>query len=138
MFVIFQNQPDKPALLTFEEVTTLFHEFGHALHGLLSHTTYDKLSGSAVPRDFVELPSQIMENWAGEPEVLKTFAKHYKTGETIPQELIDKIKNSEHYGQGFATVEYLAASFLDLDWHTLADPKEVDAEKLVPRSKVAR
>jgi peptidyl-dipeptidase Dcp len=120
---------DNPALLTFEEVTTLFHEFGHALHGLLSHTTYDKLSGSAVPRDFVELPSQIMENWAGEPEVLKTFAKHYKTGETIPQELIDKIKNSEHYGQGFATVEYLAASFLDLDWHTLADPKEVDAEK---------
>ncbi|MDP4190436.1 MAG: M3 family metallopeptidase [Bacteroidota bacterium] len=125
---------DKPALLTFEEVTTLFHEFGHALHGLLSHTTYDKLSGSAVPRDFVELPSQIMENWAGEPEVLKTFAKHYKTGETIPQELVDKIKNSEHYGQGFATVEYLAASFLDLDWHTLADTNKVDAEKFETNS----
>lgn len=125
---------DKPALLTFEEVTTLFHEFGHALHGLLSHTTYDKLSGSAVPRDFVELPSQIMENWAGEPEVLKTFAKHYKTGETIPQELIEKVKNSEHYGQGFATVEYLAASFLDLDWHTLSDTNEVNAEKFETNS----
>lgn len=120
---------DKPALLTFEEATTLFHEFGHALHGLLSHTTYNRLSGSAVPRDFVELPSQIMENWAGEPEVMKIYAKHYLTGQAIPDELIKKIKDSEHYGQGFMTTEYLAASLLDLNWHTLTDPKEVDAEK---------
>ncbi|MGE5498423.1 MAG: M3 family metallopeptidase, partial [Syntrophothermus sp.] len=125
---------DKPALLTFEEVTTLFHEFGHALHGLLSNTNYGDLSGSAVPRDFVELPSQIMENWAGEPEVLKSFAKHYQTGEVIPDELIEKIKKSEHYGQGFATVEYLAASFLDLDWHTLTDTLKTDVEQFESQS----
>ena len=118
---------DKPALLSFEEVTTLFHEFGHALHGLLSNSTYEKLSGTSVPRDFVELPSQIMENWASEPEVLKMYAKHYETGEVIPQELIDKLKNASHFNQGFATVEYLAASFLDMDWHTLTEAKEYDA-----------
>ena len=82
---------DTPALLTFEEVSTLFHEFGHGLHGLLSNCTYEKLSGTDVPLDFVELPSQIMENWAAEPDVLKMYAKHYKTGEVIPQELIDKM-----------------------------------------------
>jgi len=118
---------DKPALLSFEEVTTLFHEFGHALHGLLSNSTYKKLSGTSVPRDFVELPSQIMENWASEPEALKMYAKHYETGEVIPQELIDKLKNASHFNQGFATVEYLAASFLDMDWHTLTEAKEYDA-----------
>ena len=118
---------DKPALLSFEEVTTLFHEFGHALHGLLSNSTYKKLSGTSVPRDFVELPSQIMENWASEPEALKMYAKHYETGEVIPQELINKLKNASHFNQGFATVEYLAASFLDMDWHTLTEAKEYDA-----------
>ncbi|MFC1557400.1 M3 family metallopeptidase [candidate division KSB1 bacterium] len=117
---------DKPALLSFEEVRTLFHEFGHALHGLLANTTYNSLSGTSVPRDFVELPSQIMENWAAETEVLSTFAKHYETGETIPQELIDKINNSRQFNQGFATVEYLAASFLDMDWHTLTGEGEQD------------
>ena len=117
---------DKPALLSFEEVTTLFHEFGHALHGLLSNSTYKKLSGTAVSRDFVELPSQIMENWTSEPEVLKMYARHYETGEVIPQELIDKLKNAAHFNQGFATVEYLAASFLDMDWHTLTESKEQD------------
>jgi len=117
---------DKPALLSFEEVTTLFHEFGHALHGLLSNSTYKKLSGTSVLRDFVELPSQIMENWASEPEALKMYAKHYETGEVIPQELINKLKNASHFNQGFATVEYLAASFLDMDWHTLTEAKEYD------------
>ena len=110
---------DNPALLSYEEVNTLFHEFGHALHGLLSDCTYDRLSGTSVPRDFVELPSQIMENWAEEPEVLRSFAKHYETGQTIPDELIEKIKKAKYFNQGFATVEYLAAAFLDMDWHTL-------------------
>jgi len=120
---------DKPALLSFEEVTTLFHEFGHALHGLLSDSTYPTLSGTAVPRDFVELPSQIMENWATDPKVIKTYAQHYQTGETMPQELIDKIQNARYFNQGFITVEYLAASLLDMDWHTLTEPVEHDALK---------
>lgn len=125
---------DKPALISFEEVTTLFHEFGHALHGLLSNCTYPTVSGTDVYRDFVELPSQIMENWAGEPEVLKSYAKHYQTGETIPDELITKIKNAAHFNQGFVTVEYLAASFLDMDWHTLADATELDPNKFETKS----
>lgn len=125
---------DKPALLTFEEVSTLFHEFGHALHGLLSDCTYDRLSGTSVPRDFVELPSQIMENWASEPEVLKTYAKHYETGEPIPDELIEKIKKVGHFNQGFITGEYLAASFLDMDWHTLTEAKEQSVLKFENKS----
>jgi peptidyl-dipeptidase Dcp len=124
----------RPALLSSEEVLTLFHEFGHALHGLLSDCTYNKLSGTSVARDFVELPSQIMENWAFEPEVLKMYAKHYETGEVIPQELIDKIKKASQFNQGFATVEYLAASFLDMDWHTLTEPKELDVNKFETES----
>jgi len=111
---------EKPALLTFEEVETLFHEFGHGLHSLLSNVHYPRLSGTNVSRDFVELPSQVMENWAGEPAVLKIFARHYETGEPIPDELIEKIKKARYFNQGFATVEYLAASFLDMDWHTMA------------------
>ena len=118
---------DTPSLLTFEEAQTLFHEFGHALHDLLSNCTYEALAGTNVPRDFVELASQIMENWAGDPEVIKTYAKHYQTGEPIPQALVDKIKNSGLFNQGFATVEYLAASYLDMDWHTLTEAKEQDA-----------
>lgn len=117
---------DKPALLSFEEVSTLFHEFGHALHGLLSNSTYQRLSGTAVPRDFVELHSQIMENWAAEPEVLKEYARHYLTGEPIPDELIEKIIKARHFNQGFETVEYLAASYLDMDWHTLTEAGELD------------
>jgi peptidyl-dipeptidase Dcp len=117
---------DKPALLSFDEVNTLFHEFGHALHGLLSRCTYRSLSGTEVAQDFVELPSQVMENWASEPEVLRMYAKHYATGEPIPDELIAKIKNANHFNQGFATTEYLAASFLDMDWHTLKTTEEVD------------
>lgn len=109
---------DKPSLLSFDEVGTLFHEFGHALHGMLSDCTYDRLSGTSVSRDFVELPSQIMENWATHPEVLKVYAKHYKTGEIIPQELVDKIKKVGNFNRGFISGEYLAASFLDMDYHT--------------------
>jgi peptidyl-dipeptidase Dcp len=117
---------DKPALLTFEEVETLFHEFGHALHGLLADTKYPSLSGTNVARDFVELPSQIMEHWASEPEVLKMYAKHYETGEAIPDELITKIQNSSKFNQGFVTTEFLSAAFLDMDWHTMTEPKEVN------------
>ncbi len=112
---------DKPSLLSYEEVETLFHEFGHGLHGLLSNVTYEGLAGTAVPRDFVELPSQIMEHWASEPEVLKSYAKHYKTGEPIPDALIEKIQKSSKFNQGFITVEYLSAAFLDMDYHTLTN-----------------
>ncbi|MEJ2721321.1 MAG: M3 family metallopeptidase, partial [bacterium] len=117
---------DMPALLSWDEVTTLFHEFGHGLHGLLSNCTYESLSGTDVATDFVELPSQIMENWASEPAVLKMYARHDKTGEPMPDELIEKIRKARHFNQGFATTEYLAASFLDMDWHTLADSKMRD------------
>lgn len=117
---------DTPSLLTFDEVQTLFHEFGHALHGLFSSCKYYTLAGTEVPRDFVELPSQIMENWAGEPQVLKMFAKHYKTGQTIPDALIRKIVNSSKFNQGFATVEFTAAALLDMDWHVLETAKELD------------
>jgi len=116
----------EPALISFEEATTLFHEFGHALHGLLTRCRYESLSGTNVPRDFVELPSQIMENWARDPEVLKMYATHYKTGEPIPDALIDKMQKSRFFNQGFETVEYIAASILDMDWHSLAEAKEVD------------
>jgi peptidyl-dipeptidase Dcp len=119
--------PGRPALLTLEEVSTLFHEFGHALHGLLSQCRYASLSGTDVPRDFVELPSQIMENWATHPEVMKLYARHYETGEVIPDELIQKIRASRQFNQGFTTVEYLAAAFLDMDWHTISEQEEKDA-----------
>ena len=125
---------DQPALISLEETLTLFHEFGHALHGLLSDCTYPSQSGTSVPRDFVELPSQIMENWATEPEVMKSYARHYQTGEPIPDELIEKIKNASLFNQGFATVEYLAASFLDMDWHTLSEAVEMDADEFENRS----
>jgi len=116
---------DEPALLTLEEVNTLFHEFGHALAGFLGKVPYSTLGG--FPRDFVEVPSQIMENWSLEPEVLKLYAKHYKTGEPIPAALVDKIEKSAQFNQGFITVEYLAAAILDMDWHTLATTAEQDA-----------
>jgi peptidyl-dipeptidase Dcp len=114
-----------PALLNLEEVSTLFHEFGHALHSLLSEVTYASLR--SVPRDFTELPSQIMENWATESEMLKVYATHYKTGEVIPIALVEKMQKAEQFNQGFMTVEYLAASILDMDWHTLAPGPEQDA-----------
>lgn len=113
---------EQPALLTFDEASTLFHEFGHALHGLLSNVKYQSLSGTSVSRDFVELPSQIMENWASDAEVLKTYAKHYKTGEAIPDSLIEKMDKAGTFDQGFATTEYLAASLLDLNYHNIKTP----------------
>jgi peptidyl-dipeptidase Dcp len=117
---------EKPALLSVDEVGTMYHEFGHALHGMLSMCTYKSLSGTSVARDFVEMPSQVMENWAFEPEVLDVYAKHYETGERIPQALIEKLEKSKHFNQGFASTEYLAASILDLDWHTLETAEEQD------------
>lgn len=125
---------DTPALLSIDEINTMFHEFGHALHGLLSQCTYPRLSGTSVTRDFVELPSQIMENWAFEPQVLKMYARHYQTGQIIPDELIAKIQNSRYFNQGFATVEYLAASFLDMDWHTLKAPIDGDVNEFERQS----
>ena len=116
---------DAPALLSLEEVRTLFHEFGHAVHGMVSKVHYR--STGRTPRDFVELPSQIMENWALEPEVLKVYAKHYKTGEVIPAALVDKVLKAHKYGEGFRTTEYMAASLLDMDWHTLESTKPQDA-----------
>jgi peptidyl-dipeptidase Dcp len=118
---------DTPALLSFGDVETLAHEMGHALHGLFSDVTYRSLSGTSVDRDFVELGSQIMENWMGEPEVLQLYAKHFVTGEPIPPELIRKLDDAAKFDQGFATVEYLAASYLDLAWHTLTEPAGADA-----------
>lgn len=118
---------DLPSLISFDNASTLLHEFGHALHGLLSDVTYESLSGTSVPRDFVEFPSQIMEHWLGEPEVLRSFAKHYETGEVIPDELIEKLDAAGQFNQGFTTIEYLAASYLDLAWHTLTEPVEHDA-----------
>jgi peptidyl-dipeptidase Dcp len=117
---------DTPSLLSVDEVSTLWHEFGHGLHGLLSDCTYDRLSGTAVAWDFVEMPSQVMENWAMEPEVLALYARHYETGELIPDELVAKMKRAKHFNQGFATTEYLAASILDMDWHTLNNVADWD------------
>lgn len=117
---------DTPSLLTMDEVETLFHEFGHALHGLLSRCNYRSLSGTAVSRDFVELPSQINEHWAVEPEVLKTYAKHYQTGEAIPDTLINKILAQRTFNQGFMTTELLAAAILDMKLHTLSDTGSLD------------
>ncbi len=120
---------DMPALLSFDEASTLFHEFGHGLHQLLSDCTYNGLSGTSVPRDFVELPSQVMENWAGDPEVMKEYARHYKTGEVIPDELVKKLKNSGHFNQGFATTEYLAAALLDMNYHTQKEEQKLDVNQ---------
>ena len=127
---------DKPSLLNFDESETLFHEFGHALHGLLSkchypslagtNGHYPSLAGTNVPRDFVELPSQIMENWCRHPQVMKTYAKHYKTGEPIPDQLIAKIAAAQTYGQGFINTELLAASLLDMEYYSLLEKQHID------------
>ena len=117
---------DKPSLLNFDESETLFHEFGHALHGLLSKCTYPSLAGTNVPRDFVELPSQVMENWCRHPQIMKMYAHHYQTGEAIPDALIEKIAAAQTYGQGFMTTELLAASLLDMDYYTLKEQQPID------------
>ena len=116
----------KPSLLTLDQVETLFHEYGHALHGLLTQCTYKSVSGTSVARDFVELPSQIMENWAFQPEVLATYARHYVTGEVIPEELVAKIAAAENFNQGFMTTELAAAAILDLKWHMLPSVEGID------------
>ena len=116
----------KPSLLTLDQVETLFHEYGHALHGLLTQCTYKSVSGTSVARDFVELPSQIMENWAFQPEVLATYARHYETGEVIPEELVAKIEAAEHFNQGFMTTELAAAAILDMKWHMLPSVEGID------------
>jgi peptidyl-dipeptidase Dcp len=119
-----------PSLLRLEEVRTLFHEFGHALHGLLTRCRYRSLSGVATALDFSEMPSQIMENWATEPEVLAMYARHYRTGEPLPEGLAARIQRSRHLNQGFTTTEFLASAYLDLAWHSLTEPAPVDAEAL--------
>lgn len=120
---------DTPALLTFDEACTLFHEYGHALHGLLSQCTYPSISGTSVAHDFVELPSQVMENWAAAPEMLKIYAHHWKTGEVMPQELINKIEASSHFNQGFIVTEFMSAALLDMAYHSINDATPTDAQK---------
>jgi len=119
--------PGEPTLLTYDEVTTMFHEFGHALHGMFSNVRYPRFSGTNVPRDFVEYPSQVNEMWADWPEVLKHYARHYKTGAAMPQALLDKVVASQKFNQGFATTEYLAAALLDQRWHQLT-PEQVPVD----------
>lgn len=119
---------DKPALFTYDEVETFLHEFGHALHGMLTRCQYSALSGTNVPRDFVELPSQFNENFLGEKEFLDTFAKHYQTGEAMPQELIDKIKRAQNYHAAYACLRQLSFGYLDMAWHTLTAPFVVPAD----------
>lgn len=116
---------DKPSLLNFDQSETLFHEFGHCLHGILSQCHYRSLSGTNVPRDFVEMPSQVMENWCRHPQVMKEYARHYKTGEAIPDSLIAKIEAAGTYGQGFINTELLAASLLDMDYHSITKPTKI-------------
>ncbi len=118
-----------PSLLNMDEVETMFHEFGHALHGLLSQCTYPSLAGTSVARDFVELPSQIMENWCFEPQVMKTYARHYKTNEPMPDDLIEKIQKSATFNQGFTMTELLSAALLDMDYHTLKDTLAFDVNE---------
>ncbi len=122
--------PGQPALLSFDDVTTMFHEFGHALHGMLSKTKYPLFSGTSTPRDFVEFPSQFNENWALEPKVFANYAKHYQTGAPMPADLVAKIKKSGTFNQGYETTEYVAAALLDMAWHELpADAPRQDADK---------
>jgi len=122
-------EPGQPTLLTFDEVTTMFHEFGHALHGMFSQVKYPRFSGTSVPRDFVEYPSQVNEMWAAWPEVLKNYAKHYQTGQPMPSQLLDKVLAAKKFNQGFKTTEYLAATLLDQAWHQLS-PAEVPSDVL--------
>lgn len=122
-----KGKPGEPVLISWDDAVTMFHEFGHALHGLSSNVTYPSVSGTAVPRDYVEFPSQLLEHWLPTPEVLQRFALHYQTGKPIPQELVDKIMRSATFNQGFATVEYLAAALIDMKLH-LAGDKKIDPD----------
>jgi peptidyl-dipeptidase Dcp len=122
-----KGKPGEPVLISWDDATTMFHEFGHALHGLNSNVTYPSLAGTAVARDYVEFPSQLLEHWLSTPEVLQRFALHYQTGKPIPQELVDKIKRTSTFNQGFATVEYLSAALVDMKVH-LADDRKIDPD----------
>jgi peptidyl-dipeptidase Dcp len=128
---ITEPQSGDPTLLTFDEVTTMFHEFGHALHGMFSDVEYPYFSGTRVPRDFVEYPSQVNEMWATWPEVLENYAIHFETGEQMPRELLDKVLATEKFNQGFATTEYLAASILDQALHQLSPEEIPSADEMV-------
>ena len=133
--VVYNFSPavgNAPVLLSWDDTETMFHEFGHALHGFFTRGDYQRIAGT-IPHDMVELPSQVMENWASEPEVLKMYAKHYQTGETMPDALIQKIQESGHFNQGFATVEYVAAALLDMDWYSNTEVKDFDVNAFVPR-----
>jgi peptidyl-dipeptidase Dcp len=123
-----KGKPGEPLLISWDDASTMFHEFGHALHGLNSNVTYPSLSGTAVARDYVEFPSQLMEHWLSTPEVLNRFALHYQTGKPIPQTLVDRIKKSATFNQGFITVEYLAAALVDMKLH-LAGDRKIDPDK---------
>ncbi len=126
------NKPPagQPALLSYDDATTLFHEFGHGLHGLLSNATYPSLAGTAVPRDFVEMPSQLYEHWMAENQVLEKFARHYKTGEVIPKQMLAKLKEARNFNQGFSMVEYLASALVDLEWHQIDKAQAIDVREL--------
>src|SRR5690606_4739598 len=142
-----RGRPGEPTLVSWDDATTLFHEFGHALHGLSADATYPSLSGTAVARDFVEFPSQLLEHWLSTPEVLQRFAVHYRTGEPIPQELVERIERASTFNQGFATTEYLSAALVDMHMHLEAsrgpiDPREFEQRTLdelgMPREIVMR
>lgn len=122
-----RGRPGEATLLTFDDARTLFHEFGHALHGLLSNVTYPMISGTSVARDFVELPSQLYEHWLSQPQVLSKYAVHYRTGEAMPEELLEKLLAAANFNQGFATVEYTASALVDLELHLIDDPADLDA-----------
>ncbi len=119
---------DAPTLLGFDDARTLFHEFGHALHGLLSRVTYPRIAGTNVATDFVELPSQLYEHWLEQPQVLRQFAKHYETGEPMPEALLQRLLAARNFNKGFGTVEYLACAIVDLDFHSLTEPKAIDPD----------
>jgi peptidyl-dipeptidase Dcp len=124
-----KGAPGEPSLLSVDDARTLFHEFGHGLHGLLSNVTYPTLSGTSVERDFVELPSQLYEHWLERPEVLRKFGKHYKTGKAVPEALLKRIKAARTFNQGFATVEYLSSAIVDIDLHVLRNADKLDVDK---------
>lgn len=124
-----KGAPGQPALISWDDATTLFHEFGHAMHGLSSNVTYPSQAGTSVARDYVELPSQILERWLGTPELLNEFARHHQTGKAMPKELLDKIERAEKFNQGFLTTEFLASALIDMKLHTLSDPGDIDAAK---------
>jgi peptidyl-dipeptidase Dcp len=123
-----KGAPGEPVLVSWDDAETMFHEFGHAIHGLSSNVTYPSLSGTSVARDYVEFPSQINEHWLSTPEVLNQFALHYKTGRPIPKELVKKIKNADKFNQGFNTTEFLASALVDMKLHSLANPGDLDPD----------